>query len=240
MRFFANKIHNEMALLDGDEFRHAVNVMRVKPGDDVEVFDGRGTVALGRIGGIGKHDLQIAITKKTVIPPRWAGRVILAVSIAKGERFDSLITGCTEIGVDRICPVLFERTVKQASGAKVLDRYNRLALAAVKQCGRAYLPEINDPLSLAAAILLLQSDYPECYMLFGAFGPETSSVLEIDTQKDVIAFVGPEGGLSPDEEKLLVASRALPVKITSTVLRIETAAMAFAAILCAKRDRLKV
>ena len=72
-------------------------------------------------------------------------RIIIAVSVPKGERFDWLIEKCTELGVERICPVIFERTVRQPGNPKALDRWMNLAISAGKQCKRLFLPQIDPP-----------------------------------------------------------------------------------------------
>jgi 16S rRNA (uracil1498-N3)-methyltransferase len=147
-----------------------------------------------------------------------------------------VITKCTELGVDHIAAVVFERTVKLAKGPSVLDRYSKLALAATKQCGRVFLPKITGPCDLSGALLGLQKDYPEARLVFGALNQDARRICKLPvSDEDIIAFVGPEGGMTEEEENQLKAAGASEVQLTDTTLRIETAAFAFAAILCASR-----
>ena len=164
-------------------------------------------------------------------------QIVIAVSIAKGQHFDQLIGQCTQLGVNRICPVLFERTVKQADNPKVVGRWRNIAIAAAKQCRRLHLPRIDAPRPLGLVLETLKTDYPKARLLAGSLSQDCQPLIGQPTvTSDVIAFVGPEGGFTPDEQRLLESNGAGFVRLTDTVLRVETAAAAFAAILAAQRD----
>jgi 16S rRNA (uracil1498-N3)-methyltransferase len=206
-------------------------------GERVELFDGNGALAQVVISDITRKAVTLQVDKIHSEPARTSGRIVIAASIAKGQRFDWLITKCTELGVDHIAAVIFERTVKLAKGTSTSERYNKLAIAAAKQCGRIFLPKITGPADLQPTLSLLKNDYPHARIIFGALNPQAESVVELARDgKDIIAFVGPEGGLTCEEENLLKSAGACQVRLTDTTLRIETAAVAFAAILCANRD----
>jgi 16S rRNA (uracil1498-N3)-methyltransferase len=174
-------------------------------------------------------------------PEKPAGpRIIIAASVPKADRFDLLIAKCTELGADRITPVIFERCVKQPKNPKATDRWRNITISAAKQCKRLFLPEIDRPLPLTEAISKLAVDYPHSCILAGSLDNNVKPLLEINFEsKDVIAFIGPEGGLTERENELLTTAGAVPVRITDTVLRVETAAIAFAAILASARDKVK-
>ena len=112
-----------------------------------------------------------------------------------------------------------------------------LSVAAAKQSGRLYLPRIDEPRRLKEALVTLKRDFGRGHFLLGSLNPESPSVFSQDFGgRDVVAVVGPEGGITEDEENLLKDNGAQSVRLTSTVLRVETAALAFAAILAARRD----
>jgi 16S rRNA (uracil1498-N3)-methyltransferase len=235
-RFYCERITRPVAELMGAEARHLAQVLRLKAGDKVELFDGTGTVAVATMKSISgkKVTLQVEDVKvfKKPVP-----QVILAVSVAKGERFDWLIEKCTELGVGRIVPVLFERTVKQPKNPKIVERWNNIAISAVKQSRRVFLPQIDKPTTLEETVETLKKDYPQAQLLFGGLSENSKPVLQCGfAGKDVIAFVGPEGGLTDVEENLLQGNAAKDVRLTDTVLRVETAAVAFAAVLAMQRD----
>jgi 16S rRNA (uracil1498-N3)-methyltransferase len=164
-------------------------------------------------------------------------KIIIASSIAKGERFDWLISKCTELGVDRICPVIFEWTVKQAKGETILKRYENLTIAAAKQSQRIFLPRIDNPCPFTESLSALQKELPGAEILFGSPSSKASPLIgqNFAAQKDTIAFIGPEGGMTEQEEQLLREAGGREVRLTDTILRIETAAVCFASILAAER-----
>jgi 16S rRNA (uracil1498-N3)-methyltransferase len=221
--------------LDDTEAHHAIHVLRLQAGDSVEVFDGRGGLGYGVVARIARKTVAVEVSNVNKSKPRQGGRVIIATSIAKGQRFDWLVGKCTELGADHIACVLFERTVKQAKGTAV-QRYRKMTISAAKQCGRLFLPEISGPGNLAESVVALKEHYPEAVVLFGDFGDDSIGIGEVKKDgRDVIALVGPEGGMAESEEQLLKEHGAVGVRLSENVLRIETAAVAFAAILCADR-----
>ena len=235
-RFYFDTIVTGCVELGKAESRHLVKVLRAGLADTVELFDGRGKLAKATIVEINKNNTTVNVEKIESAPPSQTGRIIIAVSMPKAARFDWIITRCTELGVDRIVPVLFERTVKQADKAASTQRRDKLAIEAAKQCGRLFLPLIDSIVPLTKAISSLKVKYPNANMLFGSLSENAKSIMEIDSdEKDVIAFVGPEGGMTAGEENLLVQNAAVPVRIGGNILRIETCAMAIAAIMTAKR-----
>jgi 16S rRNA (uracil1498-N3)-methyltransferase len=236
-RFFCSPIIQPFTVLRGREAHHATAVLRQKPGDVVEIFDGAGTIATAAIESVQTRQVTLQIEEIIPHPRPEKPEVILACSLAQGERFDWLISKCTELGVDRICPVRFERTVKLARGEKITERFVNLAIAAVKQCERLFLPRIDLPASLTQTLDTLTQDFADRTILFGSPNPNAQSLLhQVEILQDIIVFIGPEGGLTPDEERLLNKNGGREVRITDTVLRIETAAVACVAILCAMRD----
>jgi len=226
--------------LDGPEAHHLRDVLRLSCGDTVELFDGRGVVAVATVTAINKTKVTLQVDDLRTYRRRTSGRIILAASIAKGERFDWLISKCTELGVDHIKPVIFERTVKLARNPNLHERWHKLAISAVKQCGRAFLPQIDAPVALPEALADLKRIYPNAAILVGSPGQEATPLVGTALAgKDIIAFVGPEGGLNRDEEVLVHKAGGVGICLNDNVLRVETAAVAFAAILCWLRETKK-
>jgi 16S rRNA (uracil1498-N3)-methyltransferase len=233
-RFFCDIINPDTAEVSDTQFRHLTKVLRLNIGDSVELFDGKGTLAQANINKIEKNRAILTIKSVKNHPKPTNRRIIIASSIAKGDRFELLVAKCTELGVDRIVPVVFERTVKQAIGHK---RLKTIALESTKQCQRLFLPVINEPADFKAAVDKLQIEYPGSKIIFGSLTSDAKSITIFNqAENDVIAFIGPEGGLTEEEENMLKKINALPVKLTATILRIETAAIAFASVLTAGRD----
>ena len=237
-RFYCEKITVGRVELDQVESHHLAKVMRQVVGDEVEVFDGKGVIATAVVSEISRKGVWLEAAKIERVNSENNAQVIIAASVAKGQRQDWLVSKCTELGVDDITSVIFERTVKQPKGANAVDRYNKLAITAAKQCGRSMLPKIGAAKDLEAAVSELKRQYPQAKMVFGGFGESAVSIGQaVMAGEDVIAFVGPEGGLTETEMVFLKESGCIEVSLTSTILRIETAAVAFAAVLCTGRDQ---
>ena len=236
-RLYCSPITQGPLELSPAEAHHAAAVKRLHPGDPVELFDGAGTLATGTVTEAAPRRLLIHVDAVQVIGPPQQRRIIIAAAVARGERFDWLVAKCTELGVDRICPILFERTVKRTAAPKATQRYARVALAAAKQCGRLFLPALDPPTCLTDLLDQLHRHYPAALLLTGSFDPAAPPLTQVQTaDRDVAAFVGPEGGLTDQEENLLSRHAAQPVRLTDTVLRVETAAVAFASVLATRRQ----
>lgn len=237
LRFFCSPIKTPLVELSPAEAHHMIRVCRLKVGDTIELFDGAGTLAEATIAELARRRVQLKVEKIRHTSPPSSNQIIIAASLAKSQRFDWLIGKCTELGVDRICPIIFERTVKLAQGKNITQRFEILALAAAKQSRRIFLPRIDPPALLSAALEMLKNDYPAGRILLGSLSERAQHLLEsLPENGDVIAFIGPEGGLTEEEEYLLRAGGAAEVRLTDTTLRIETAAVAFTAILAVQRD----
>jgi 16S rRNA (uracil1498-N3)-methyltransferase len=139
-------------------------------------------------------------------------------------------------------PVIFQRTVKQAGNRNIVKRYEKLALAAVQQSQRAFLPQIDAPHSLTETVATIERDYSHITLLAGSLDDDTPKLSKIELPLNetnattaVVAFIGPEGGMTDEEIEFLRQHNAQPVQLTRTVLRIETAAITFAALFCTQK-----
>ncbi len=217
--------------LPADEARHARTVLRIKAGREVELFDGRGAVARGRVAEAAKRSVTVAV--ETVRrDPRVGPRVHLAFAVPKGKRLDWLLEKATELAAASLRPVQFARSV--AGGDVLTDaKRHRWAVhcqAAAKQSGLNFLPELCEmtPLAdyLAAAagegVHLLGDLAPDAAPLARAIGPDQAGAT-------IDVLVGPEGGLTDDERAAAIAAGFRPVRLGTTTLRIETAAAALLA-----------
>lgn len=237
-RFFCETIEqNSDVFLSDVQMRHLTKVLRLAKGDTVELFDGKGTVAEAIIEKTSKDKTRLKIKSLNISESRKNRRIIIASSTAKSQRFELIIAKCTELGIDRITPVIFDRTVKQLQGKNALRRYELLAIESAKQCGRNFMPVIDEPKNFLNAVEEMPKLYPDAKIIFGSLTNGSESIINLNTGKqDIIAFIGPEGGLTDSEEIALKKINAIPVRLTDTILRIETASIAAASILAAKRD----
>ncbi|MBI9016937.1 MAG: 16S rRNA (uracil(1498)-N(3))-methyltransferase [Phycisphaerae bacterium] len=239
-RFYHSPIKQPIIEISGTEAHHITNVMRLSPGTQIEIFDGLGTLAKGVIGTTSKKMVIIEISDLQKLQQRQTGKVTIVASIAKTDRFDWLISKCTELGVDRICPAIFDRTVKQPKNPKIIDRFNNLAISAAKQCKSLFIPEIDRPAPLESIIAKLKQEQPNAWLITGSLEKDTKNIKQIiseTTPPDYIAIIGPEGGITEAENQMLSDNNSTGIKLTNTILRTETAAIAIATILCTARDQ---
>ncbi|MHC5098246.1 MAG: RsmE family RNA methyltransferase [Planctomycetota bacterium] len=234
MRFYCESIDTE-SFLDPVESSHLCRVLRAKKGTKLELFDGQGTLAEGTVERVDKKRTSVRVQKIVRTSPLKTGRIILAVSFAKGQRFDWLVEKCTELGVDHIAAVQFERTVKLGKNT-ALERYRKISIAAAKQSKSLFLPEISGPEKFSATLDSLIGQYPQSVLIYG--DPEGTALSDLSAVKegqDCIIVIGPEGGLCESELALLASKSSSGVMINRNILRIETAAVAFCAMVAVTR-----
>ncbi len=237
IRCYCESLTGPKVVLDTVRAHHLRDVLRLGAGAEVELFDGAGTTARGIIRDVARKTITLSVEEIHHHPPRTDGRIILAVSLAKGSRFDDVVTQCTELGVDHLAAVRFARTVKQAAGTAAARRRRNLAISAAQQCGRVFLPRLTGPEDVESVLETLRAEYPQARWLFGGFSSQARPLLQqADTAVDTIVVIGPEGGLTEGEQALLRETGAVEISLTRTTLRIETAALAVGAVLCVMRD----
>jgi 16S rRNA (uracil1498-N3)-methyltransferase len=230
-RFFVESpIQGPSVTLTGDEARHLSAVMRAHPGDEVTLFDGSGAEFEARIIRVGKRDAELQIVARHEINRELPRELTLAVALPKGERQKWLVEKLTELGVTRLVPLITERGVAEATPAAI-ERLRRGVIEASKQCGRNRLMEISAP--VAAGTLFAGSNHPAMRYIADPSGSHL--VPAGNDQAPVLAAIGPEGGFSPQE---LAAARSAGwqcISLGPRILRVETAAIAFAATISALR-----
>lgn len=212
-------------VLEGEEAAHLGRVLRVRPGAEVELFDGQGAACLARVEAVHRGEVELLVLAPGRADPTLPFALDLAVSPPKGKREQRLVEGLTELGAARLLPLQLARTETRPARE---DEVRRWSLEAAKQCGRNRALEARPPLELPGLLTLaaghelkLLADTIEARPLREALArPRPTSVL---------VAVGPEGGFTPEERAALRAGGFLPVGIGPTVLRVETAALAVAA-----------
>jgi len=207
------------AELDSAQANYLGNVLRLKEGAELLVFDGRSGEWLARIAEAGKKRMTLAVGRKTreaeSVPDVW-----LAFAPVKRSQTDWLVEKATELGVARLIPVMTRRTV--AERVK-LERLEAIAIEAAEQCGRTVLPEIADPLPLAR--LLDERDSGRTLYFADEGGGEPAA--EAFKSGPALILTGPEGGFTEDERTAVRASpNAVPISLGPRILRAETAALA--------------
>ena len=221
------------AVLAGDEAKHASQVLRLRRGDRVEVFDGRGRSASAEILGVSKSELHLRLGETRFFPPP-EPRVTLAQAVTKGKSMDWIVQKAVELGVNEIQPLLTRHAVVQV-GEDDADRksgkWRRTVLEACKQCGGNHLPEV---LPLCAYDPWIGTVGGEL-KLIASLAPGSKPMREVlrghPEPRRVVILIGPEGDFSQVETSRALEAGFLPVSLGGTVLRAETAALAAVAAL---------
>src|SRR5262245_39006103 len=192
-RFFvAEPIAGQQVTLRDDEARHLATVMRLSPGDEVTLFDGTGPEFTARIVAITKHSVQCDIVARHDISRELPCEVSLAVALPKGDRQKWLVEKLTELGVNRLIPLITERGVAQPVES-ALDRLRRGVIEASKQCGRNHLMEIAQP---CQAIDLFADRAGAETKLIAHPGGQSLATLQLQKRSNILAAIGPEGGFT--------------------------------------------
>ncbi len=214
--------------LEGEEAHHALRVMRLRTGDECEVFDGAGHAARARITAAGGGSLTLGELRPLPPKPPVAG-MTLALAIPKGGNMELIVQKAVELGVQRIIPLVSERTIVRLNAgdaAAKASKWQRTALEACKQCGVNTLPEVEQPQSYTD--FLKRSDLPELKLVC-AILPESAplrTVLEearAAGQQNALLLIGPEGDFSPAEYAAAMRSGFVPISLGPIILRVETA-----------------
>ncbi len=216
------------------ESRRLLRVMRAQPGERVGLFTGRGHTAdavLEAASG-GRARLRVIEGSRREAPPP-AVSVTLFQAVPKHALMDAIIQKATELGVRTIAPLMTERVIVRLAprdAARRLERWQAIALEAVRQCGRAWLPEVLPLRTLEAAAAAAAATGFDL-LLAGALGPEARPLreaLEPVRGRPVLRLglvIGPEGDLTEAEHAAFRAAGAVPVSFGPRVLRVETAAL---------------
>jgi 16S rRNA (uracil1498-N3)-methyltransferase len=215
----------QLPTLTGDEAHHATHVLRLKLGDTVSVFDGRGREAQCRIEKVGKDSVRLAILQHSGTPPLPC-RITLAQAIPK-KNMNLIVQKATELGVATIVPLVSERTVvKLDDDAGKLARWREIALESCKQCGNNWLPEIQPPQKVRD---FLASPGAFDLKLIGSLQPDAKPLKKILAEPShpasVLVLIGPEGDFTPAELGLAKSAGCLPLSLGPLVLRADTAAL---------------
>jgi 16S rRNA (uracil1498-N3)-methyltransferase len=219
--------------LDQAGSRHARDVLRLEAGTEVEVFDDAGDVASGVIVAL---DPLVAVQVDAIE----AGDanvidITVAAAVPKGDRADWMVEKLSELGVVRFIPLATTRSVVLPEGKNKRERWTRIATESAKQSRRRGVMQIEDLTKVSDA--MTQAAGTGAIVL--STDAHARPILDALSQKTarVTLFIGPEGGWTDEELQLFQQHDVTPVKLTDTVLRVETAALVAAAIISVSSNR---
>jgi len=218
----------ELVRLEPSQSRHLETVLRLSPGAELEIFDGRGSSWPARIESAGV--LRLGARKS---PEPGAADVWLAQALAKGEKLDLVVQKATELGATRILPLAVERSVVRLDEQRAerrAARLRRIAQEAARQSGRSDVPAVDAPRTLADLAGLLRDEPGRRGLLLDPDEREVRLSQAARGASRLLIAVGPEGGFTATERAQAAQAGFAPVGLGRRVLRTETAGLAALAI----------
>ena len=234
-RFFIKKsdIHSSTLLLYGDEHHHLSRVARIKPEEKVWLFDEQGANYLAKVEEIRKDLTRLSILQ-TLDKNKPKIKITLAQALLKSKKMDLIIQKSTELAVTDIIPVITARTIVKVEEKiqKKIERWKKIALEAVKQSQRSFLPSISSPMPIEKLVegrreekKLLLSENRGKYLRDILIENSGSELKMRKPPSSVLILVGPEGGWTDEEEKFILDNGYEAVSLGGQTLRAETAAL---------------
>lgn len=218
-------------VLPEDSAAHVIRVLRLAAGDPIILFNGTGVDYEAVLRTVARGSVTADVGHGRAVDRESPLAITLLQGISRGARMDTVMQKATELGVHAIHPLLTERSVVRLEGERAAARvahWQRIAISACEQCGRSVIPEIRPPSPLAAALAGLD---PDAVRL--ALDPQAGGNMEslIAGRRRVVLAVGPEGGFSESENRMLAAGGFHGLCLGPRILRTETAPLAALAIL---------
>ena len=230
-RFFVEKAYSGEMYIEGGDARHISKVLRMQPGDKLQVVSDDGVTALAEIISLAGEGVRVRCLEKLAELHEPSVKVYLAQGLAKGEKMDFIVQKAVELGATGIIPVAMEHSVVRLEGdkaAKKVERWQKIAEAAAKQSKRDIIPKVLPVQNMRE---LLRNN--TCAVKIMAYECEDRTSLKQALQQarkqgqldSLLLIIGPEGGISPGELGVALEAGAVPVSLGKRILRAETAGL---------------
>ena len=226
-RFYCPTIAGPTARLDESESHHAMHVLRLKVGEEVELFDGSGASASASVADMTRK--SVGLNVQTLFPstPQQRPRLIVAAAPPRGDRLKSMVEKLTELGVDEFIPLRTVRSVIDPRQSK-LEKLRGTVIAAMKQSGRNRLMKVHETTEFS---VVLRKASLANQLIHIAHPGEISDVASTEETREAILLIGPEGGFTREEVLQATDYAATRISWPEGILRIETATVVFASLL---------
>jgi len=246
MRIILKKeeIKGNRITISGEKARYLISVLRCSAGDELQVFDGEGSLYKSKITGIENKKVIIDLLEQISLNAESPLNLTLVQGILKGEKMDVVIQKATELGVKEIIPAITERS--QIRHTRKVDRWRKIAEEASKQSGRTMIPVVHEPMEFSIFFESFVNFHKINGFIFWEEGglslkeaikqsavsiqhSENSQLSTLNSQ--LFVLVGPEGGFSREEVNLAVSKGLITVSLGKRILRAETAAISAVALI---------
>jgi 16S rRNA (uracil1498-N3)-methyltransferase len=219
----------DVLLLKGPEAHHGALVLRLQPGEGVEVLDGAGARLRCEVMRAGRKEIELSVRERDVAS-RPSVEIALVQAIVKGKTMETIIQKATELGVTRVVPMQTERVVAHLDEERGQDKQGKwrlTAIEAIKQCGSPWLPIIEAPVTL---VNFLKTGPKFDLALVGSLAGDRKLVRHwfkslSKCPRSIGVWIGPEGDFTSTELELIRGAGAKPITLGDLVLRADTAAI---------------
>ncbi len=221
--------------LRGSEAHHARDVLRMKAGEKLVLFNGKGREITAEIASLARDAIELRKMHEAQTPPLRC-RIVLGQAVPKGKNMELIVQKAVEVGAAEIAPIISDRTIVQLdsdSAAQKQSKWQQTAIEAAKQCGQNWLPRVQPPKKLAE-FFSTTSGQSFDVRLIGSLQPDAQHLKRIletyssehgDRPRSVLMLVGPEGDFTPAELALARRQGCQPITLGPIILRVETAAI---------------
>lgn len=221
---FENGLEGRRIVITGNAHHHMMNVLRLKHGQEVVVFNGTGNVFTAMIERMEKKSAQLTLLRALPCTPESPLSLHLAQGICKGDRMDTVIQKAVELGATSITPIYSQRVhlkISDDRAEKKYEHWKNVMIAACEQSYRDALPILHAPMKLDAWLAQVNTD-----KRFLLSPHATQGLTQADAQGSISVLIGPEGGLAPEEITLATECADFQsVRMGPRVLRTETAGL---------------
>jgi len=218
--YFHPEIEKELITLDASESMHCVKVMRLKPGAMIQVADGKGTICKAEILNDNSRACQLRIISRDFHEDSLGYFLEIAIAPTKNmDRLEWFVEKATEIGISRISPIICERSERRHIRT---DRLEKIALSAMKQSVKSWLPEISEPVSFSD---WMKQPREGNRLIAHCFDSLKTEITQLKIEDSVCLLIGPEGDFSPEEVEIARSNGYKEISLGDFRLRTETAGL---------------
>lgn len=236
-RFFLDRerIRSDRPILTGRDVRHIRKVLRLKPGEEITLFDGEGSEYGARIIDSTPQAIMLLVLHRYPAISESPVEITIGQALLKARKMDRIVRQLTELGTFAFIPFMAERSVPRPEPGRLAEkeqRWETIAREALKQCGRSRIPHIGPVVSLKELVSSSQSHDLKIIFHSHQSGYKSRPYLErVRSVRKVLALIGPEGGFTDEEVKLALEFGFACISLGPRVLKSDTAAIAAGAIL---------
>jgi len=236
-RFFLDReiILSDKPTLTGPDVKHIRTVLRLKPGEEIFLFDGKGSEYRARITASTPKTIILSVLERFPSISESPVEITIGQGLLKAKKMDRIVRQVTELGIYALIPLLAKRSVprpRPERWAEKEQRWETIAQESLKQCGRSQMPCLEPPTSFKE--LVAMSEAHDLRIIFHEGDPELKSTPYLGDARDVrkvLALIGPEGGFTPDEVQTALECGFVSVSLGPRILKADTAVVAVCAVL---------